>query len=202
MEEYCRENDIDVLGVTDHDTISGALALRAVTRDLRLIVGEEILTRHGEIIGLFLKKEIEHGLTAMETALRIKEQGGLVYIPHPFDPLKVRRLRRRFLMEILDLVDIIEVFNAKVILPVYNAVAASFARRHGKAAAVGSDAHYLSAIGLCRNVMKDFRTPQEFLESLRNAELVTTRSGSVKGWWIGIKNVVGGEGHHVKRFGR
>lgn len=201
IEHYCHENGIDVLGITDHDTISGALALRAIVRGLRVIVGEEILTRQGEIIGLFLNEEVPPGLSALETATRIKEQGGLVYIPHPFDPAKVRRLKKQALMEILDLVDIIEVFNAKVMYPAFNAVAARFAQAYGKAAAVGSDAHYLSAIGLCTNQMKDFTTPQEFLANLREARLNTRRSGSIRGWWVGIKNVLSGEGHKVKRFG-
>jgi predicted metal-dependent phosphoesterase TrpH len=200
ISSYCRTAGVNVLGITDHDTISGALALKKVAPKLRTIIGEEILTHDGEIVGLFLKREIEPGLSALETAQRIKEQGGLVYIPHPFDPMKVRRIKKRAVMEILDLIDIIEVFNAKTTFPIFNTVAARFAKLHGIIQAVGSDAHYLTAIGLCMNKMKDFITPEDFLNNLRDAELITQRSGPLRGWWVGIKNVLAGEGHKVRRF--
>jgi predicted metal-dependent phosphoesterase TrpH len=200
ISSYCRTAGVNVLGITDHDTISGALALKKVAPKLRTIIGEEILTHDGEIVGLFLKQEIEPGLSALETAQRIKEQGGLVYIPHPFDPMKVRRIKKRAVMEILDLIDIIEVFNAKTTFPIFNTVAARFAKLHGIIQAVGSDAHYLTAIGLCMNKMKDFITPEDFLNNLRDAELITQRSGPLRGWWVGIKNVLAGEGHKVRRF--
>lgn len=200
--DYCHEKGIDVVAITDHDTIGGALALAALTSDVRVIVGEEINTRQGEIVGLFLNHEIEPGLDAEETCERIKEQGGLVYVPHPFDPFKINRLRRHALMRILDMIDIIEVWNGKANLPVFNRFAERFAQSYGKTKAVGSDAHYLEAIGLCSNVMDDFRTPQEFLSSLRNAELVTGHTYPLRTWWVGIKNVLRGEGHIVRRFGR
>lgn len=202
IEDYCHSNGIDVLGVTDHDTIGGALALQAVAKKLRVIVGEEIHTRQGEITGLFLKEEIPLGLDALETCERIKEQGGLVYLPHPFDPFKINRLKKNALMRVLDLIDIIEVFNAKSNLPIFNVAAARFAERHGKIGAAGSDAHYLDAIGLCANVMKDFDTPQEFLESLKDAHLVLEHRYPFRTWWVGIKNALRGEGHHLKRYGR
>ncbi|MHB0913808.1 MAG: PHP domain-containing protein [Armatimonadota bacterium] len=198
---YCRKWKVDVLGITDHDTIDGALALKSIAHDIRIIIGEEIKTRHGEIVGLFLKEKVEPNLDAAETCRRIKDQGGLVYLPHPFDPFKIHRLKKRVLDEILDMVDIIEVFNAKTLFPMFNAVAARFAERHGKVAAVGSDAHYLDAIDLCINEMSDFETPEQFLESLRDANLVTRRSGPYRQWWVGIKNVLRGEGHGMRKFG-
>ena len=198
--DYLREQGIDVLGVTDHDTIAGALALKAMFPELRLVVGEEIRTRNGEITGLFLKEEIEHGLSPVETCERIKAQSGLVYIPHPFDPFKFHRLRRHALYEVLPMVDIIEVFNGKANLPIFNSFAAAFARKHGKVGAVGSDAHYLYAIGLCTNEMADFQTPQEFLENLRHARLITEHTWPLRTWWVGIKNVLRGEGHKVKHL--
>lgn len=200
--DFCRENGIGAIGVTDHDTILGGLALDALHGDIRVIVGEEIHTRQGEIIGLFLTEEIQPGLDALGTCKRIKDQGGLVYIPHPFDPFKIRRLRAQALMEVLDLVDVIEVFNAKLNLPIFNAAASRFALRHGKVGAAGSDAHYLQAIDVCTNEMDDFTTPQEFLESLRHAKLTTKSMYPVRAWWVGIKNALRGEGHRLKRFGR
>lgn len=197
---FCRSKKVDVVAITDHDTIAGALALQAIAGDLRVIVGEEITTRQGEIIGLFLEHEIEPGLDAVETCERIKEQGGLVYIPHPFDPFKIHHIKPRTLIEILDLVDIIEVFNAKASLPMFNTIAAKFAEHYSKVEAVASDAHYLRAIDLSINKMDDFHTPQEFLASLSSAEPATKRKGPLPGWWVGIKNVLRGEGHKVKWF--
>ncbi len=202
IEEYCRENGVDVISITDHDTIGGALELKAVSPHLRVIVGEEIKTAQGEIVGLFLQHEIAPGLDALETCELIKRQGGLVYIPHPFDPFKINRLKRHKLMEVLHMVDIIEVYNAKLITPIYNMVAKRFADRHGKIGAAGSDAHYLKAIDVCVNEMDDFSTPQEFLAHLRNGRLDTRRSGVLRAWYVGLRNVVAGEGHYVKRYGR
>lgn len=202
MEEYCLKNRVDVLGVTDHDSIAGALELQTVSPGLRVIVGEEIKTRQGEIVGLFLKHEIEPGLDALETCERIKEQGGLTYVPHPFDPFKINRLKKRILMELLDMIDIIEVYNAKLITPFFNISAKRFSEKHRKIGAAGSDSHYLSAIDTCVNEMDDFSTPEEFLHNLANGRLVTRRSGVLRAWYVGLKNVVVGEGHHVKRFGR
>lgn len=202
MEKYCLSKGISVVGITDHDTISGALALKSIVKNLRVIIGEEIKTKQGEITGLFLKKEVAPGLDAEETCLRIKDQGGLVYIPHPFDPFKFHRLTPKALTRVLDLVDIIEVFNAKANFPFFNPIAAKFAMEHGKVGAAGSDAHFLQAISLCTNEMKDFETPQDFLENLSHARLITEHIYPCSSWWVGIKNVLKGEGHVVKRFGR
>jgi predicted metal-dependent phosphoesterase TrpH len=199
---FCREKGIGVIGIADHDTIAGALELKAIADGLRVIVCEEVLTADGEIIGMFLHDEIEPGQSALETCEQIKAQGGLICIPHPFDPLKIRRLRKRALMDVLEYVDIIEVFNAKLNLPVFNVVAAKFAFDYGKAGAAGSDAHYLQAIDVCTNEMDDFSTPEEFLANLHHARLTTHRAYPMRTWWIGIKNALRGEGHHLKRYGR
>jgi len=201
--DYCRAHGVDAIGVTDHDTTAGALALKSVIgKGVRVIVGEEIKTNQGEIIGLFLNEEIKPGLDPMETVLRIKEQGGIVYIPHPFDPFKINRLKRSALMQIIDHVDIIEVFNAKVVIPSFYVIARNFAKRHGKIGAVGSDAHYLPAINACLNQIDRFSTPEEFLNNFKDAKLVIGRSLPLRAWWVGVKNVLAGEGHVVKRFGR
>ncbi len=169
--EYCRSHNINVIAITDHNTIAGALCLRALAPDLRIIVGEEIQTRQGEVIGLFLEHEIEPYLDVAETCERIRSQRGLIYVPHPFDLFKIHRLRKRALMQILDMVDIIEVFNAKS-LNIFNQQAAHFAERYAKIGAVGSDAHCLDDIDACLNEMEDFSSPSEFLESLRNARFI------------------------------
>ncbi len=188
---YCREHGIQAIAVTDHNQIEGALDLRAQAPDLRVIVGEEISTRDGEVIGLFLKQQIEAGRDIRETCLEIKNQGGLVYVPHPFDRLKVHRVRRRHLMRILDLVDIIEVYNAKISLPIYNARAKRFADRHGKIGAVGSDSHYISAIGAAINVMEPFDGPEDFLDKLSRAEHRTRAASLAATWWVRLRKLMG-----------
>lgn len=202
IDEYCRERGIDVVGITDHDTIAGAQALKSVAKWVRVIVGEEIRTKQGEIVGLFLEEEIDAGLSARETCQRIKDQGGLVYIPHPFDPTKIHRLKYKALMDVMEFIDIIEIFNAKLLTSIFNGVAAKFARSNDKIGAVGSDAHYLKAIDLCVNRIARFASPAQFLENMKNAQLNMKRGGPIRGWWVGIKNVLVAEGHHVKRFGR
>lgn len=201
--DYCRRKGVHALGITDHDTTAGAFALKSVLgKDVKLIIGEEIKTRQGEIIGLFLKKEIPPGLEAVETVHRIKDQGGIVYIPHPFDPLKITRLKKSALLQVIDMVDIIEVFNAKVVFPVVYVIAKNFAKKHGKLGAAGSDAHYLPAIDSCLNQIAPFNGPEEFLENFRDVQLKIGRSVPMRAWWVGIKNILVQEGHHVRKYGR
>lgn len=202
ISEYCISRGINVVGITDHDTIAGAKILQAIAKEIRVIIGSEIRTKQGEIIGLFLNKEVEHGLDARTTCEIIKDQGGIVYLPHPFDPFKIRRLKLSSIMRCLDLIDIVEIFNAKAAFPVFNKIAESFAVMNKKIAAVGSDSHYLESIDMCLNQIDDFTTPSEFLESMKNAVFIKKRSGSARGWWIGIKNVLIAEGHKVQRYGR
>lgn len=197
--EYCRRKGIDVIGITDHDTIAGAVALKKIIKGVRVIIGEEIKSKQGEIVGLFLKDEIKPEQDARDTCEQIKEQGGLVYIPHPFDIFKIHRLKKDALMRVLDLVDMIEVFNAKSLLPVSSNIAMRFAEQHGKIAAAGSDAHYLPAIDLCVNEIKDFSTPQEFLENFRDVHRLTSKVNSLRTWWVGIKNALSGESHSIKK---
>lgn len=137
----------------------------------KVIIGEEVKTSEGEIIGLFLKEEIPRGLSPEETVARIRAQGGLVCIPHPFDLLRRSRLRRHALQRVLSQVDIIEVFNARNIFPLANRWAASLVKANGLVASAGSDAHTPGEIGQVRVRMADFGTPQEFLTSLAQARI-------------------------------
>lgn len=202
ISDFCLSREISVVGITDHDTILGAKTLQAIAKGIRVIIGSEIRTKQGEIIGLFIDEEIEHGLDARTTCEMIKDQGGIVYLPHPFDPFKIRRLKLRSIMRCLDLIDIVEVFNAKATFQVFNKIAESFALINKKIAAVGSDSHYLESIDMCLNQIDNFTTPAEFLESMKNAVFIKKRSGSARGWWIGVKNVLIAEGHKVQRYGR
>lgn len=138
---------VERLAITDHNTIAGAFVLRDLAPE-RIIVGEEIRTSQGEIIGLFLEREIAPGLTPAETARRIHEQGGLVYIPHPADRARLSSaLAPQALEAISDQVDIIEVFNARVTFALDNRAAEDLAQQHGLLRGAGSDAHQGYEIG-------------------------------------------------------
>ncbi len=158
---------IDVLCITDHNSIKGAVDL--VDRlACRVIVGEELRTHAGEIIGLFLDERIPVGVQPDDAARAIRAQGGIVYIPHPYDPMR-RNISAVALDALIDngLVDAIEVINAKTSLRSLNERAATTARTHQLAAGAGSDAHVPDAIGAAYVEMPDFDGPHDFLVKLR-----------------------------------
>jgi predicted metal-dependent phosphoesterase TrpH len=161
------ESGIDVVCVTDHHATSGAEHLRTML-PCRVIVGEELRTSAGEIIGLFLRERIPNGLGHVDTARAIREQDAIVYIPHPFDPMR-RNLAESALYELAEagLVDAIEVINAKTSLQSLNRRAAQFAAEFDIAAGAGSDAHVPNALGAAFVEMPDFASPGEFLAALR-----------------------------------
>ncbi len=163
---------IDVLCITDHNAIRGALELSSNV-PCRVVVGEELRTHAGEIIGLFLTERVPIGVPPLEAARLIREQGGLVYIPHPFDPMR-RNLTESAMRELADigLIDAIEVLNAKTSLPSLNAKAAAFAEEFDLAAGAGSDAHVPLALGAAYVEMPDFDGPADFLSKLRVARVV------------------------------
>jgi len=161
---------LGALAVLDHNAIEGALALQALA-PFAVIVGEEIYTTEGEIAGLFLRELIPPRLTPMQTVARIHEQGGLVYIPHPFESIRQARLNERALMEVLDHVDAIEVLNARVMRPQDNARAVRFAQAHDLPAGAGSDAHTAAEIGQAYVEMPPFTDPDSFLRSLSKGKV-------------------------------
>jgi predicted metal-dependent phosphoesterase TrpH len=137
-----------------------------------VIVGEEVKTGdQGEVIGLFLTEKIPRGLTLDETIAEIRRQGGLVYVPHPFDRLHTVP-DYEHLMGIVEEVDAIEVFNPRVALPAFNEEAARFAAKYRLVAGAGSDSHVAQGLGSVRIRMRDFDGPDEFLESLRDADII------------------------------
>ena len=163
---------IDVLCITDHQAIAGAQRL-ADQLPCRVVVGEELRTHAGEVIGLFLTQRVVAGTAPRAAAEAIRAQGGLVYVPHPFDPLR-HNLQAAALDELVasGLVDALEVFNAKTSLPGLNQRAAEFAVRHALAAGAGSDAHVPLAIGAAFVEMPDFDGPRSFLDGLRRGRVV------------------------------
>lgn len=142
----CARVGLDRLAVTDHNRIGGALAVQALAPAL-VIVGEEIMTAHGELLAYFVREEVPPGLSPAETIARLRAQGCAISVSHPFDRLRKGAWRPADLAAIAPLVDAIEVFNARCIYPEDNARALAFAREHGKLGTVGSDAHSHRELG-------------------------------------------------------
>jgi hypothetical protein len=174
-----REQGLGAIAVTDHNEISGALEARekavesGVHPPVKVIVGEEVKTAsQGEVIGLFIEEKIPRGMTLQETNAEIKRQGGVVYVPHPFDRMHSVP-DYEHLLTILEDVDAIEVFNPRVAIGAFNEEAIRFAAKYRVIAGAGSDSHVAQGLGSVRIRMRDFEGPQEFLESLREADIVT-----------------------------
>ena len=172
--DAAEEIGLGAIAVTDHNVFGGALeaAERARGRDLIVIPGEEVKTKgQGEVIGLFLHEEIPRGMSFEDTLRAIREQGGLVFLPHPFDrrhAIPDPQTLHRHLAEI----DVLEVYNARLLMETYNDEALRFARKYNVLQGAGSDAHVLPGLGTGAVRMREFRTPEEFLISLHTAEVL------------------------------
>jgi predicted metal-dependent phosphoesterase TrpH len=188
-----RAAGLDVVCATDHNTIEGALRLRELADGFRVIVGEEVSSRDGEIIGLFLDKPVPRGLSAEETIARIRDQGGLVSVPHPFSRNRRFHLRRSVLERVWTDIDCIEVFNAREAFTQDNVRAAAFANEKGLPGAVGSDAHRASEIGRAWVEVEEFAGRDDFIAALREGSIigkltgnyihVMTRLDVLRKWW-------------------
>ena len=169
---------LGAIAVTDHNEISGALEARAQAAEagVKVIVGEEVKTAgQGEVIGLFIEEKIPRGLSMQETVAEIKRQGGLVYVPHPFDRMHSVP-DYEHLLDIIDDVDAIEVFNPRVAIGAFNEEAVRFAAKYRIVAGAGSDSHVAQGLGSVRIRMRDFDGPGEFMQSLRDADILTRPS--------------------------
>jgi predicted metal-dependent phosphoesterase TrpH/glycosyltransferase involved in cell wall biosynthesis len=163
---------LGAIAVTEHNEISGALEAAGKAKGVKVIVGEEVKTAsQGEVIGLFINEKIPRGMTLQETVTEIKRQGGLVYVPHPFDRMHSVP-DYKHLLDILDDVDLIEVFNPRVAISEFNQEAVRFAAKYRMIAGAGSDAHVPQGLGSVRIRMHDFDGPEQFLESLRSADII------------------------------
>jgi predicted metal-dependent phosphoesterase TrpH len=171
--DYAEHIGLGALAVTDHNVFGGAREAAELAHDraLTVIPGEEVKTESGEVIGLFLQEEIPRGMSMADTVAAIREQAGVVYLPHPFDRLHTipdAPTLHRLLPEI----DVFEVYNARLLFDGFNDEAVRFARKYNLVMGAGSDAHVLQGVGTGLVRMRAFETPEEFLISLASAEIV------------------------------
>jgi predicted metal-dependent phosphoesterase TrpH/glycosyltransferase involved in cell wall biosynthesis len=170
-----RDRGLGAIAITDHNEISGALAAREVAEEMggiKVIVAEEVKTAgQGEVIGLFLQDKIPKGLTMENTIAEIGRQGGLVYVPHPFDRLHSVP-DYEHLLDMVEEIDILEVFNPRVALTAFNEEAERFAAKYRIVPGAGSDSHVAQGLGSVMIRLHDFDGPEEFLEAMRDADIV------------------------------
>ena len=167
-----RRRNLSALAVTDHNRIEGALRMRELA-PFPVVVGEEIKTNEGEIVGLFLAERIPPLLSPEETIARIREQGGVVYIPHPFDRVRQRsHLGLAALRRLVKQIDVIEVLNSRTTFPWDNRRAEIFCAQYGLRRGAGSDAHLPREIGQAWMELPAFDTAEEFLRNLEQGRAV------------------------------
>lgn len=169
-EDYVQiiENELlNYIAVTDHNSIERARELYQTLGE-HIIVGEEIMTQEGEIIGLFLDKVVEPGQTALQTVQAIKKQGALVYIPHPFETVR-HGVSETTLNGLAEYVDIVEVHNGRAFFQNRGPKAATWARLHDKAMAASSDAHGRKGLGTTYTSVNEPVNVNNLLDQLSRA---------------------------------
>ena len=178
------ERGLTHVAVTNHNNVEGAIAVRdrvaelGLTDRLTVILGEEVSTADGEVVGVFLQRTIPRGLSADETADAIHEQGGLVSIPHAFDPFRQSHIREEPLIDLLEAgkVDMIEVFNSRVTLQRHNQEAAELAARYAVPGIAASDSHSAFEIAMSFNALPVFENADELRQALPLNEWHGSRS--------------------------
>jgi predicted metal-dependent phosphoesterase TrpH/glycosyltransferase involved in cell wall biosynthesis len=170
--DTAKRRGLGAIAVTDHNEISGAIEARERANGIKVIVSEEVKTAHeGEVIGLFIEEKIPRGMSMKATIDAIHEQGGLAYVPHPFDRLHSVP-DYEHLLKVVEDIDVLEVFNARVAVRGFNEEARRFAAKYRVVAGAGSDSHVTQGLGTVKIRMRDFNGPEEFLESLRDADIL------------------------------
>ena len=172
----CQDLKIECIAIADHGTAEGGLEMQKIA-PFKVIVAEEVLTTQGEIMGMFLKETIPSGFSPAETVRRIREQGGLVNIPHPFETIRGSSLKEPYTEAIAADIDLIEILNSRSPFHANSNKARDFAASHGIPAGAGSDAHSVHEIGRAYIEIPDFTTPEEFLAALAKGKIYGKRSG-------------------------
>ena len=202
--ETAKERGLGAIAITDHNEVSGAFEAREIADEVgvKVIVAEEVKTaEQGEVIGLFLDEKVERGMTMDETIAEIRRQGGLVYVPHPFDRLHSVP-DYEHLLDIVEEIDIIEVFNPRVALTAFNEEAERFAAKYRIVPGAGSDSHVAQGLGSVMIRVHDFDGPAEFLEAMRAADIVRKHRNLVYVQalkWIQTSGGRGGKGMSGER---
>jgi predicted metal-dependent phosphoesterase TrpH len=173
--QECVRKGIDRVAITDHNAIEGAFEAASLDPD-RVIIGEEIMTTEGELLGYFMKERVPPHLSPNETIERLREQGALVSVAHPFDSMRQGAWKKESLLEILKLVDAIEIFNARCWSCTANNLAADLASREGLLGTAGSDAHSPCEIGRAIMSMPPFSDAGSLRLSLSDAKIHARRS--------------------------
>ncbi len=176
--ECCLETGINCIAIADHGTAEGAIKMQSLA-PFKVIIAEEILTPYGEIMGMFLKETIPSGLSVEETMSRIRAQGGLVCIPHPYDTFRHSALTNRILEEIAEQIDVVEVFNSRALLSQGSTKARIFAEKYGIPKSAGSDAHTPQEIGNAYVQMPEFNSKDDFLKALAEGKIFGRRTSPV-----------------------
>lgn len=188
--DRCLELGINCIAVCDHGTAEGAIKLRSMA-PFKVIVAEEILTPHGEIMGMFLQETIPSGLSVEQTLAQIRTQGGLVCVPHPFDTFRQSALGKKVIETITAQIDVMEVFNSRASLLRDSTKADYFAEKHSIAKSAGSDAHTISEIGNAYVEMPEFSDRDDFLQALKKGKVVGHRTNPMIHFtsvWARLKN--------------
>jgi predicted metal-dependent phosphoesterase TrpH len=176
-EQYAKSLEsglLDYIAITDHDRIDFALGLNKALGE-RIIVGEEISTIQGELVGLYLNTLVKPGQTAIATARAIKDQGGIVYVPHPFETVRIG-IGREVLDSIAELVDIVEVHNGRAFAQNFSSKAAAWAKSNGKSGASSSDAHGFKGLGYSYSNVEEAPARDTLVKMLRMTHLAHRRA--------------------------
>jgi predicted metal-dependent phosphoesterase TrpH len=185
--ENCLRKGIDCVAVTDHNEIEGAFVIEKLAREkadgkLKVVIGEEVKTLEGEIIGLFLKEFVPRNLTPEDTVRAIHDQGGVAVVPHPYDIFRRSVIKPDALERVKHSVDAIEGFNCRNILERHDNRAKGLARGVAKPMTVGTDSHSPWELGGAWLEMDDFETPQDFLDALKGGRMMGHRSLPMVHW--------------------
>ncbi len=176
-EQYAKvlqDEILDCIAITDHDRIDFALGMQKALGPENIIVGQEITTTQGEIIGLFLKEPVEPGLNAQNTIDAIKAQGGLVYIPHPFETVR-KGMKADLLTALRDDIDIVEAHNGRAFFQNFSKEANNWADTNGSVKAASSDAHGVAGLGFTYTYIDELPTADNLVALLKNGNLISKR---------------------------
>ena len=171
----CLKKGITTIVITDHNTITGAIHAKRLAPQL-VVVGEEIMTKEGELLAFFVKEEIPAGLGAIETINLLRDQGAFISVSHPFDQYREGHWEERDLLEITPLIDAIETFNARCMREEFNSLAEAFANKYNLLGTVGSDAHTLMEVGKASLLLPDFNNRETLIEALASSEKLVSLS--------------------------